>query len=156
VVRAAVREARFTEPGAGSYVARVLLARREKLLRHIFGEVLALDRPRVEGTRVSLVDLEVQAGLSRAKRRCYQWQARWNRQGARDPELGRGVAARPELDLTPLLARARRRGAAFDEDPFLTLSWWRVDDGVVGPRVELHLRAACGGLVPVGLERQSR
>lgn len=157
VVRAAVREARFTEPGAGSYVARVLLARREKLLRHIFDKVLALDLPRVErGTRLSLVDLEVQAGLARARRRCYQWQARWNRRGARDPELGRGVAARPELDLAPLLARARRRGAAFDRDPFLTLSFWRVDDGVAGPRVELHLRAACGGLVPVGLEREGR
>jgi hypothetical protein len=176
LVREAVRLAGYSEPGSAAHVTRVLLARRKKILRHVFDQVLALDHPRVrDRSRVELDDLEVETGLrpdggrcSRSLRsgvrrgcapspraHCYQWHARWNRSGARDLPLGQGVERKPSTDLSAVIERATEHGAAFEREPFITVTWWRMQRGIPTPpaSVELHLRLACGRLVPVGLQR---
>ncbi len=135
LVGAAVDAAEYAEPGAALYVERVLLARREKLLRHAFAPVLPLDEPRVDGWSVSLTDLGALAGVGGGGP--YRWTLA--RGGA---EVAAGSAAAPVVDLGPHAA---------GDDPFLTLTWRRASGG---PRVELHLRVVEGGLLPVGLWRE--
>jgi hypothetical protein len=155
LITAAVKAARFSEPGAESWVTRTLIKRREKLLRHAFDSVLALDNPRVQDDyRLSLVDLEVQAGLVARGKPCYRWQVRHNRSGASDRVLASGASRVPELDLADIVRRVRReQGRAFDSDPFFTVTWWR---GNSGPRIEVHLRVMCDRVLPVGLWREVR
>jgi hypothetical protein len=54
------------------------------------------------------------------------------------------------------VGRARAaHGRRLQEDPFLTLSWWRTAAGETSRRLELHLRIACGELIPVGIWREA-
>lgn len=155
LIAAAVKSARFSEPGAASWVTQTLIKRREKLLRYAFGPVLALDRPAVKGGyRLSLVDLDVQTGLVARGKPCYRWQARHNRSGASDRVLASGATRVPALDLAEIVRKVRQeQGRAFDRDPFLTVTWWRSDRR---PRVEVHLRVLCDRILPVGLWREVR
>jgi hypothetical protein len=152
MLEAIVATARYPEPGAAAWVSGVLRRRRDKLLRHAFGAVLPLDRPRVTGYQVQLADLEVQAGLLPATRLRYAWQLRWQRDAWSQPRLASGESVSPSFDLTALLAS--RRDPAFRRDPFVTLAVRRRQAGRLGPRIELHLRVLDQGLLPAGLWRE--
>lgn len=62
-VRAAVAEARYEEPGAADYLARMISARRDRIVRYWFGKVPPLEYPVMEGARVTFRDLGVERGV---------------------------------------------------------------------------------------------
>ena len=153
LIVAAVATAEYTEPGAASYVAGVLIRRRGKLLRWVFDRMAPLDNPRVrDGWTVEMTDLEALAGSETRSARI-DWSARWNRTRGFDRELARGAGATASANLTAALVDLRKTdGAAFADDPFVTVRFTpRSPDR---PAVEVQLRAHAGGLVPVGLDRE--
>lgn len=154
-ILAAVTAAGYTEAGAADYVYRALRKRRDKLLRHAFGAMLALEDPRVvDRYEVTLTDLEVMAGM-RTPTDGYRWSVRWNRTRARDRALAEGDASQPSVDLRAAVAEARRIGGNdLARDPYLTLSVWRPRGASDGPRVDVHLRIAGDRLIPVGIDRE--
>lgn len=152
-IEAAVSAARYRDPAASAWVARVLMQRRVKLLRHAFAGRCPLDAPRTRGALLELTDLVVLAELTDAPA-TYRWQVKWNRTRARDRHLGSAETAIPSLDLAPVIAEARRRwGAGFEDDPFLTATVQRVTAGERGPPLEVHLRVTGQRVFPVGLAR---
>lgn len=62
-IQAAVDAARYTDPRAAAYVARVLVERRRALLEHAFSRVAALDRFYVDGGRFCFVDAWLEHGF---------------------------------------------------------------------------------------------
>lgn len=150
-VAAVVAQARYRDPDAAAYVVDVLMARREKLLRHAFAGFLPLVGPDLAGQTVTMTDLAVKTGLT--ERAAYRWSVTWNRTRARDVALASGVSEAPTADLRPVIADllARER-AAFTADPFLSLTFWG-DEGGRGPSVTVHLRAAFDQLLAIGLAR---
>jgi hypothetical protein len=147
-IAAAVRAAAYEEPGAAEHVARVLLERRNKILRHAFAGLAPLDDPAVvRGTRVTLIDLELAAGLRAASGVGY----RFRLEHAGRP-VARAELARPSIDLG---AAMRFLEPELARDPFLTLRVSRVQAGSAGPQVVVRLRAiGSERLLPVALERQ--
>jgi hypothetical protein len=155
-IHAAVSLGRFSEPGAGAWLERLLLERRDKLLRYIFARVLPLDRPYVDQrNQLQLTDLAVMAGLSSAKEVRYRVQIRWNRSGKHDRHFSEQSVDAPRLALEPVLARLRSEDAQrVSHDPFLTVTWRREIGGqATGPRVEVHLRVDNDRAIPVGMWR---
>ncbi len=159
-IRAAVEEGRYPVPEATEWVTRALVGRRSKLLRHAFRVMAPLDEPRIEGgQRVTLVDLEVLAGLRRSEDVEYRWALRWNRRG-RDLGLSASSSKRPSAHLGGALKwLVEHHRDELVREPFLTLSWTRrvLTDPERSPRVDVHLRLLSDGtLMPVGVERQIR
>jgi hypothetical protein len=151
-VEAAVAGARYSDPEAARHIVDVLMARRTKMLRHTFAGFLPLADPTVSGQRVAMVDLAVQAALVTGVPR-YRFSVRWNRTRRPDRQLESGERPAPVVDLAGAVRRARQSDG-FDDDPFLTLTWWRRHESGLGPRVELHLRVVDDHLVPVHLWRE--
>jgi len=154
---AIVGTADYSSPGAARWVLRVLLERREKLLRSAFAHMLALDSPRIEDDyTVSFDDLEVRTGL-RAAPGGFHFSARWNCTLCCDPVLAYGTTEDPRFDLHTAVARARSAyGSDFAHDPYVTLSVWRTVNGRRGPRLDLHLRVTRNRLLPVAIHRERR
>lgn len=154
MVAAIVRAARYGEPGAEAHVVQTLRERQEKLLRWAFEPVLPLDDPRIEGEgTLRLRDLAVDAGVLDQRR--ITWTAWWARAPRAAVAIGAGELADAReivLPLAPLVTRAKaEHGAAFEEDPFLTVRLVDVERPDVG--VDVHLRVVGSQLLPVGLDR---
>lgn len=151
---AIVAAAEYSEPGAAEWVLRVLSERQYELLERAFARVLPLEQPVVRGeARLELTDLAVEVATMIAPEDArYPFEVSWNRTGASDPVLARGEVTTPAIELRGALEEVRARaGAAFEEDPFLTVRWWRA--GTEGPEVHVHLRAVGRRLLPVALDR---
>ena len=151
-VAAAIAAARYSSPEAARYLLDVLMLRRAKLLRYAWRHMLPLADLSIEGTRLRMQDLEVAAGLIAAPRSGYQVEVRWNRTRLGDRVLHRDSAARPEIDLAAILARARSLDG-FADDPFVTVTFRRPRHGRSGPAVHVHLRLAQDRVIAVGLDR---
>lgn len=158
LIAAAVETASYSEEGAADYVTRVLLARRDELLRYAFEPFLPLDRPEIEdGYTVRLTDLEVLARLRDPAGRSYRWSVRWNRTGHRDLGLDAGTTTEPAFDLRPAVTTLMTDApGAFRDDPYLTLTIWRPEGDDRGPALQVHLRVVRDHLLPVALEREQR
>ena len=64
LVRAVIAEAQLSDPAIAAELERVLLGRREKLLRRYLGRLSPLTRPRVdEHEQLCVVDARREAGL---------------------------------------------------------------------------------------------
>ncbi|MEQ9498344.1 MAG: hypothetical protein RIT81_15835 [Deltaproteobacteria bacterium] len=145
---AIVEEAGYIEPGASAWILRVLQERQFKILEWVFARVLPLDDVRVNGATLSLTDLERTCGLLTNVPAAYTWSVRWDDQFA-----GEGNGPTPTADLAALIAQARAtHGAAFDDDPFLTVTFAR-SEPAHGATVDVHVRVVEGALLPVGLDR---
>lgn len=145
---AIVDEARYPEPGAAEWVLRVLSERQFKILEWAFAHVLPLDDPRVEGTALHLVDLETSSGLSTNGPFEYTWTVHWD-----GHFVAEGRSAVPSVDLANAITQVRGvHGAAFDDDPFLTVTFARTAPEH-GARISLFVRVVDGAPLIVGLER---
>lgn len=152
-IEAAVAAARYSNRAAAEWIAQVLSLRRIALLRHAFAGRSPLDLPRVVGSRLRLIDLIVLAELPDPPA-TYRWSLRWNRTRGEDRALGDAHTRSPELELGPLLARARQRwGEALAEEPYLTATVRRRIEGELGPPLHVHLRLAGDRVFAVGLDR---
>ncbi len=145
---AIVDEAGYAEPGAAAWVLRVLSERQFKILEWVFARVLPLDDPRVDGTTLNLVDLEVSCGLTTNGPFEYAWSVHWN-----DPFVADGRGGAPSVDLAEAITQARGvHGADFDEDPFLTVTLSRVSPEH-DATLDVFVRIVDGTPLIVGLER---
>jgi hypothetical protein len=72
MIRAAVDAGKYSDPRAADYLARTLIARRDKIVRHWFGEVTPLDRFAVESGALCFTDLALAYRLSPADRARYR------------------------------------------------------------------------------------
>lgn len=150
---AIVDEAGYTEAGAKEWILRVLSARQFEILEWVFGEVLALDDPRVEGDEIVLTDLDRECGLSMADEFYYRYSIRWNRTGASDQPLDEGTNVDPRASMKTAITKVRgTNGGDFEADPFLTVRFERVAPAH-GGQVEVHLRVVGDRVIPVGVER---
>lgn len=154
---ALVGSVKYSEDGAFEWVLRVLLQRQYKLMEYGFSRVLALDDAVLhEGAVLAMRDLELEAGLMMdASAVKYKYSVRWNRDGDDDVELGAGDTDLPTIELASAIARARA-DSEFDDDPFLTVTWWRPrENGELGPKVEAHVRVlGARSAMLVGLDRE--
>jgi hypothetical protein len=159
-VDAAVSSGEYSDRASHAWVVRTLMERREKLLRHAFARFVPLHLPAVsDGSRVTLVDLEVAAGLREPSELSYRFRLVWERSAERLPVVA-GSVARPELELavTDRFMREHFGRADLARDPFFTLELRRAErSGDEGQRVEVHLRRLTSGRwIAVGLEHITR
>ena len=149
-IRAAVSAGHYEEEGAAAYIIEVLLGRRKKMLEYAFGHFLELDRPRMDGSKLTLDDLRVLGQLPTAGAVSYV--VTWTRTRAGDVEVGRGKveSETPALviDLGPALAAAKAR-AGFAEDPFVTVSMTRYGES----KMDVHLRVNGDRATPIAIDR---
>jgi hypothetical protein len=138
-----VELANYSEPGAAEHVLRVLIERRQKVLRHAFSRVLALDDPRSEGLRLALTDLERETGLVAGTAARLSWTLL--RDGT---AIAAGEVDAPEIDLTAPL----RAQGDFGKNPFVSVRFVR--SGQQAPAVTVHLRVLDRGLLPIALDRE--
>ncbi len=150
-IEAVVQDAKYTEPGAADWVARVLMRRREKLLRYAFQRMLAVTDFRTADFDVSFTDMRP---TSRGKN--VHWTLKWNRVG-RDRLLGKGVSHSSTISLAATfdgLAQVDQKRLV--KKPFVTLTIWKMHGGRRGPHVRLHMRVVKQGLLPIALQREFR
>ena len=148
-LQAIVDAAGYTEPGAKEWVLRVLLARQYKILRYAFEAVLPLDRPRVDGYTLSMVDLAVQTNLLLVPQEVrYEWRAL----SIDGTTLDEGADTAPRAHLKRA-ARALRSMPSWPDRPFLTVEWRRIDGESTSTRMRVHMRVVQSGVLPVALER---
>lgn len=154
LIRALVSEARYSEEGAADYVVEILLERRAKILRWAFRGNAALDRPRMDGRYVVVLDdLAVQGNLRSGPQR-FRWQVRWNRSRRKDVVVGSGVVTGPRFNVRAPLRRVMMASQrAFTAEPYLTLRVRRLAGDGAGPWIDIHLRAAHDFVFPVGIRR---
>jgi hypothetical protein len=94
-VRAVVGKAKYTDPRATDYVTRVLLQRREKVLRRWLNAVTPLVEPAIDGGRLTAVNAAIAAGVATAPDRyTAQWFSLDNATGTRTP-IGASEDVRP-------------------------------------------------------------
>ncbi len=148
-IDAAIAAAGYSSREVAHRIGDILVARREKILRHVFASMLPIDAPAIaDGTRLEMTDLAELAELRKRPAR-YAWSARWNRTRGRDVQLAKGEGERPVAELAGAIERAGRR-AGFADDPFITVTF----RGKRHPAaVEVHLRVVDGKLMPVALHR---
>jgi hypothetical protein len=159
-IAAAVSSGEYSDPAAHAWVLRTLMERREKLLRYAFDGFVPLDAPVVvDGSRVTLVDLEVAAGLREPLALSYRYRLVWER-GAERRAVAAGSALRPEIELAGIdrFLLDRFGGAELSRDPFFTLELRRAGNaGDETPRAEVHLRRLTSGRwIAIGLEHVTR
>lgn len=146
-VEAVVAKAKYRDPGAAEYIVKVLMERREKILRMAFSRVAPLVDPVVEDGHVRFTD------LGRTERLDLRPDVRY-RIDFKDAEGGASLAsastAEPELDLRPALR------AASDDHVFFVLEITRIRRGEDQPSLQLYLRREGERLWPIGLRRESR
>ena len=172
-IAAAVDAGQYRDPRASQWVFRVLLERREKLMRYAFQEVLALDNPETVGTsRLQLIDLEVRAGLRTSFGNRYQVKVLWDDADGDSHQIGVIHTKGPSIELSRFITwLEQQRREAFSASPFLTLEWSRAivpptvgasltaeapGKGAEygGPKLWVQLRVLPGGsIVPIGLRR---
>ncbi|MFT7626298.1 MAG: hypothetical protein ACI9WU_005493, partial [Myxococcota bacterium] len=152
LIEAAVMAGEYSDARASEAIISALVERRQKLLRHAFARVLALDDVRAEGCVVEFTDLEFLSGL-RTGPASYHWTLDWAR-SSRHLRLSRGQAKQPVVDLCGALEGARAaHGSTLEADPFVTLTVHRGGPDL-GPPIAAHFRILEGGrLLPIGLER---
>jgi len=155
LIAAAVSTAEFSEEGAADELVRILVERRDKILRYLFEPVLPLEDPRLEGEVLHLTDLAVASGV-RARTQSYGWKVYWNHDEGIDTPLGAGTHEQPIVDLAGAID-ATKSLDGFAEDPFVTVRLWQGDENDPGPLVEVHLRVVDGGarLILAGLDREA-
>ncbi|MCA9548416.1 MAG: hypothetical protein KC933_00175 [Myxococcales bacterium] len=152
---AVVKEARYRRPGASAWMLRVLLQRQYTLLSWIFGRVLPLDRPTLEGGhRLTLEDLAVRAALLAPEQVGYDYRVVWHGPDG-DVDLRAGQIDSPSLDLTEVVERLRAEaGARLSAAPFISVTWRRPLPTPEIPSMQVHLRILSDGLLLVGLDRE--
>jgi hypothetical protein len=155
LVEAAVATAKYRERGAARYVVDTLMRRRARILRWVFADMAALDRPVVTRRyRVTLDDLAVIGDLRSGPQR-FRWSVRWNRTRRRDRVIASGTTTGAQFDLQmPLRKVMLAHQHAFVAEPYLTLRVQRLRGSRPGPAIEVHLRAAYDFLIPIGVDRE--
>ncbi len=159
VVKAAIKRARLSDPLVESELTRILLARREKILKRWFQKLSPLSQPRLHetqgGTELCLQDLSVTAGVVDRGDRVY-WTRGWQhvrRRKLREVEVGR---PRRGPDDMVCVALPDVDGASIDDPAYLIIDvaglYGRNDSKSRPARVHLYQFGA-GGYVVVGLQR---
>src|SRR5688572_4938042 len=75
-IRALVSTGEYTDPAAAEWIARTLIARRDKIRRYYFANVLPLDAFRIENGQLAFDDLDGRYGLTGT---AHAYTARWFR-----------------------------------------------------------------------------
>ncbi len=153
---AIVDQAKFSDPGAASWILRVLLQRQQKILEWVFDRVLPLDRPQVtQGYTAEFEDLGVRSALLSTEQVGYSWQLMWHRDSGPQRIAG-GENFEPVANLGPAIAALKaREPTALQQAPFFTLLMRRPLPTPDLAPVQLHLRLLPEGLIMVGLDRES-
>lgn len=95
-IRALVETGRFDDPRTVEHLAATLIARRDKIGRTFFSDVLPLEEFRVEGDRLSYEDLAVHYGFRGPLKVAVQWH-RYAAGGGRGEPVGEGLVLPAEL-----------------------------------------------------------
>jgi hypothetical protein len=95
-IRALVATGEYTDPRATDWVTRTLIARRDKIGRAYFEDVLPLDRFRVERGRLQFEDLAVEYGFSQPRRYEIRWFRFDNETGQKTPVADHSTPAIPQ------------------------------------------------------------
>ncbi len=72
-IRAMVETAQYSEPRTAEYITKNLIARRDKIGRAFFAQVLPIDKFRIESGNLVFEDLEVKHGFVASRRHTVQW-----------------------------------------------------------------------------------
>jgi hypothetical protein len=158
-IAAAVSAGEYSDPAAHDWVLRTLMERREKLLRHAFEGFVPLDAPAVaDGSRVTLVDLEVAAELRASSALSYRYRLVWER-GADRRAVAAGSASLPEVELAGIDRFLLRRFGSSElaSQPFFSLEVRRASSGEQELSAEVRLRRlASGRFIAIGFEHVPR
>jgi hypothetical protein len=92
-----VKTGQFSDPVAEGWIADCLIARRDKIGRAFFTQVLPLDRFRIQEGRLTYEDLAVKHGLSPTCDYKVQWLRFNNETGESTPLPGETAFALPRL-----------------------------------------------------------
>ena len=147
MIEALVATGEFTDLGSAEYLSATLIKRRDKILHHYLGQMLALDNFRVReqkiGAREILFDdLRLQASLPASSTYRYNWFAFHN------PEA--------ELTLLESSGQASTGGGVpvpRHQSEFLMVRLSDATGGIAG-NVDVYLRNEATGPTIVGIERQ--
>ncbi|MEE9271289.1 MAG: hypothetical protein V3V49_13635 [Candidatus Krumholzibacteria bacterium] len=137
-IQAAVEMGELSDPEAAAYLARILIERRDKIGRHWYGKVNAIDNFELSGSGASqtlqFADLEVRAGFESLAGTQYRYRLTHNAcKGTKDISDqwildGNGVSGVPAISLEDALAAAAQawEGAGSREecDRFFYLTFW--------------------------------
>ncbi len=147
MIRAAVAAGRYSDPKAADYVARTLMARRDKIARYWFDQVAPLDRFDVEGDALCFDDLARKYRVSQAPARYRALAYDWD--GAR---LAGGASVEAG-DASRVCMRGLPVGVARDGYTIVSIATRR--GGHPERPVEVHLaRNGAGALRVIGLVRR--
>jgi hypothetical protein len=94
-LRAIANTAQFTDPAAAAYIVQTLAARRDKIGRAWFAQVLPLDAFRVENGRLAFDDLAVVYNFATPRTYSIAWHVFDNETGSKTPIPG--AASGPEV-----------------------------------------------------------
>ena len=119
IIRAVVREGEFSNQDSEDYLARTLMARRDKLLKHYFGQLNPLDNFELEEGHVNFRNLGLRYGITADCSYQYQWFSFDNDREALTPLAGwryTGLTSIPlsEADSEYLMVRIRTRSDEID------------------------------------------
>jgi hypothetical protein len=168
-IRAAVETGELSDPRAEEYLTRILIDRRDKIGRHWFGQVNALDHFSIEGThedpRIEFEDLELAAGFAEPANTSYLVQLSHVDCDGRDRVIERRVYTAREVaeiggvSLDPDLLSAAETQATHDCNSHFYLAFWTTRDPTDddwGKWVRVHLRfvGARKGFEMIGVQRQ--
>ncbi len=109
-IRAIVETGQFTDRRAADYIAKTLIARRDKIGRVFFAKVLPLDRFAVQDSELRFEDLAVKYGFAAPRSYEVRWFRFNNDTGERTPIAHTGTAV-PQNAGAYLAAEIRAAGA---------------------------------------------
>ncbi len=135
-IAAAVDAARYDNEPAADWIKRVLMERRNKILRASFASQSSLDLPRVVDGVLALSDLTIVAELPDAAAQSYAWTVRWSRNRRRDLHIEVETTSDTMLDLRPLISLARSKWKTFGTNEVLTVTVGRTG---LKPRAEVDV-----------------
>jgi len=137
-IRAVVDTGEYSDPRARDWIANALIARRDKIGRAFFSELLPLNNFRVSGGRIAFDDLAVQYGFAPARSYQIQWSRFDNGAGRKERLPGAAGPAIPAR-FQDLPAGSYFSADIMSDDPHKT--------------VTVYLRKINGGFEVMGIDR---
>lgn len=148
-IRAIVSEGKYTRKESADYIAKILIARRDKIGRYWFRRMNPLDDFELNGGRLSFRDLAVDHGFERAADTAYRYRWRGPKGGYEMTDWAGTVGTSVPVD-GEVLSRMKD-GHVY----ILRLQTSRKTLETPSPLIDLYLRKKPDGIELVGLQRRS-